>query len=548
MSTTIIDVNIPYASGNVGSTSGSNSANSNGFAWCWFGGDNDRKIFSIRMQTDENYWFVEVSEVDDLQSPASKTVLYSEAINSQLADLYTSYTENIEMCRLSSSAVYMKILTSTIRNGNVKGSRHYIIEIDESNGNSVSVTDLDQQIPDFLMGGAYNYSNSAYQQGYGIHHRFMYQLEENKIITYEPNSDWTWGSGSLVERSWDPVTKSLTNRIVCSNERNPHIRSQADWREVSHSGHGDTWSFVPELDQNNFQVMRPSDADVDGISSYNYWPVMHGYDGGYSGDNGNNSTMRWLSVVTGRDGLLHFGAVQESTSAQNSHNWAAFNAHMAHNEYFITYNPADGTWGLTGRRCDDFSLPDNLDDFGVWLPLNTMSVNDYAAEVDIDTSTFNGVTNSRAFKTWMYVGGRTQQVQGISSGSPQAHVSGDFSAAWQLYRTDSYKTPSESLQSMWLDEEHFIVFSFEYVTSSGMVTNYPDNVLYTIYRYFDENKIEMISHGSVKAQDDTAFQFQQFCGGNIFQRHSAGLLLSDRFADTLVTLSAGQAPSDSDGS
>lgn len=547
MSTTIIDVNIPYASGLVGGISGTQVADSNGHGWCWIGGNNDRKIFSIRMQEDENYWFVEVSEVDDLQSPTEKTVLYSEAINSQLQNLYTTRTSNIEMCRLSSSAVYMKVLTSTVRSANNAGSYHYVIEIDEPNGNTVSVTDLDQQIPNFLMGGAYNYSGNAYQQGFGIHHRFMYQLEENKILTYEPNESGDWGGGSLVERSWDPVTKSLTNRIVCSNYRNPNIRSQATWRTADYSGYGDTWSFVPELDQNNFQVMRPSDVDVDLVSSYNNWPVMHGHASDYYGDSAGYSTMRWLSVVTGRDGLLHFGAAQEGTGQYQNHYWSNFNANMAYNEYFITYNPSDGSWGLTGRRCDDPSLPGGREDFGVWLPLNTMPVSDYAAEVDKDLSTFNGVENSRTFKTWMLVGGREQQVQGISSGSPQIFSSSEFQTIWEAKRTDPYKAPNESLQSMWLDEEHFIVFSWYQVESSGMSTSYSYNLLYTIYRYFDENKIEMISHGSVQ-EYNTPQQYHQFTGGNIFQRYSTSMLLSDKFADNLATLSAGPAPADSDGS
>ena len=293
--------------------------------------------------------------------------------------------------------------------------------------------------------------------------------------------------------------------------------------------------------------MRPSDVDVNLVSSYDGWPVMHGHNSGYSGDNSNNNTMRWLSVTTGRDGLLHFGAAQESTGNQSSHYYSNFQASMSYNEYFITYNPADGSWGLTGRKCDDSTLPDGRDDFGVWLPINTMSVSDYASEADIDVSTFNGVANSRTFKTWMFLGGRTQQVQGIESGSPQSKVTADFRDAWELYRTDGVHTPEESIQSMWLDEEHFIVFSWVSVQANNQATAYLDNLVYTIYRYFDENKIEIISHGSVRSQDDSEGQIQQYVGGNIFRRYSPGMLMSDRYADTLVTLSAGQAPSDSDG-
>lgn len=394
-------------------------------------------------------------------------------------------------------------------------------------------------MPDFLRGGAYSYSQNPYSQGYGIHHRFMSQLDENKFLTYEINSSATWGYGNLVERSWDPETKSLTNRVVCSNYTNPTFRSNLSYRTDAGYGHGDTWSFVPELDQRDFQVMRPTDSDPDHITSYSNWPVMHGDDSNYGGDN-SHTTMRWMQVVTGRDGLLHFVAAQQSTGGI-SHNWSNLDAnYQTYNEYAITYNPADGSWGLTGRYCHDGYLPDSTDKFGIWLPLNTMTTAEYAAEEEIDLSTFNGVANSRVFKTWMVTGGRCQHVQGISTGSPMRYYDEDYEAAWPESRTDSMTDPYQALQSIWLDYDHFITISSESTPSSTV------EILYTIYRYYEENKIEVVSHNSLRSGVGSEHQtpkYIAFTGANIFQRPSANVLLSDKFGDVLVTLTAGQSGS-----
>lgn len=530
---TLIDVNIPYASGSIGAISGGNVATSNGFAWCWFGGDNGRKTFSIRMQTDENYWFVEVAEADDLQAnPMTKTVLYTRAINSQVEGLYTTHTLSIELCRLSSSAVYMKVLTATVSSGN--NSQHYVIEIDESNNNEVSVTDVNDQMPSWLRGGAYSNSGNAYQIGGGLQHRFMHQLSENKIVTYEATVSSTYGYGNLVERSWDPVTKSLTNRIICSNGRSPTIRNNADYRTNPSYGYGDTWSFVPELDQNGFQVMRPSDIDPNGVTSYSGWPVMGGYDADFTIDQNNYPTLAWMNVVTGRDGLIHFNLASEHISNASTHGYQYLNVNMNYGQYVITYNPVDGSWGLTGRKCDDINLPLGRDDFGNWLPLNTMTTSDYATEESIDTSTFNGVTNSRVFKTWMFVGGRGQQVQGISTGSPINNYNTIYAGGADM---------EQSFQTVWLDYDHFITFGFGRVETTGMSTSFLDNVRYAIFRYYDENKIDFVSGGSVSGS------YQMIKASNTFQRPTANTFLSDRFADALVTLSAGPSPTpaDSDG-
>ena len=365
----------------------------------------------------------------------------------------------------------------------------------------------------------------------------MEQLSDNKIITYEPNNSSTYGRGSLVERTWDPETKSLTNRVVCSNSDNPPIRNNVTYRTDPALGYGDTWSFVPELDQRDFQVMRPGDTDPDKIESYSNWPTLQGHQNDFSGDGGGYQTMRWMQVVTGRDGLKHFIAAQQ-TDGQYSHHWNNFDANYgSYNQYAITYNPADGSWGLTGRLCHDSGLPDGTDKYGVWLPLNTMTAEQYCAEEGIDSSTFNGVANSRVFKTWMVTGGMCQHVQGISTGSPMRHYAEDYVAAWPSSRTDGVEYPSQALQSMWLDYDHFITFSAESNVSSTVET------VFTIYRYYEENKIEIVSHSSLRSDTSADPRYQAFTGANIFQRPSANMLLSDKFGDALITLTAGQSGS-----
>jgi hypothetical protein len=536
---TLIDINIPYASGLTNSTSGSATSNKNGFGWCWFGGNNGRKIFSLRIQQDEDYWFVEVSEADDLQAePMTKTVLYTHAINSAVENLHTDRDQVVEMCRLSSSAVYVKIHTGF---GGENCSEHFVIEIDESNGNEVSVTPVTEQMPDWLKGGSYHFtSKAAYSSGQGVHHRFMHQLAENKIITFEASNSSSFGAGSLVERSWDPVTKYLTNRIVSSQYRNPTIRA-ASWR-TTEKGYGDTWSFVPELDKRDFQVMRPSVDSPDNVTNYDDFPVLHGDNTDMVDQNWGSypsvKNVRWFNVVTGRDGLVHIILTTEYTGSQavgssGGQNWSTFNGNLSHSKYVHTYNPADGSWGLTGRSNDDQELPSGNDDFCVFLPLNTMTTSDYATAESIDTNEFNGVTNSRVFKTWMFVGGDSMQVQGVEAGSPQSY--------------ENEHPMDQSLQAIWLDYDHFMVIGWQDISSN--LTSYYKNTVYTIIRYYDENKIEVVSSdNTMSGIANNSERTHTHCGGNIFQRPTANTLLSDRYGAALITISAGSAPADSDGS
>lgn len=534
---TLIDVNIPYAGGNIGSIDGNNVGDSNGFGWCWFGGDNGRKIFSLRMQTDEDYWFVEVSEVDDLQAkPMTKSVLYTKAIPSASADLYTTYTVNLEMCRLSSSAVYLKIPTSGITGGNA--SWHYVIEIDESNGNEVSVTNVNDQIPDFLRGGMHNYSSAAYGSGDRIHTRFMHQLGENKIVTYESHNSWVWGYGSLVERTWDPVTKSLTNRIVVTNHTSPRTRTEADYR-VASNGYGDTWSFVPELDKIAFKYISPTNQHPTRLRTSNnsVFPTLTGrLNSEYQGDT--QFALNWITVTTGRDGLVHFNMGTENTSGYSSvQNWQGLNVDMDAIEYLVTYNPTDGSWGLTGRGVDsnDSALPYGRDDYGVWLPLNVKSAAEYMTEQEMDPSEFDisadGVENSRVCKTWIFIGADQQQVVGVETGSPQDHRD-ELNAAGAR--------PVQAYQAVWLDYDHFIVFSWKDTDATQMHINMKNNQLYAIYRYYDENKIELVSAGKIDDPADTSNTIQHFNASNVFQRPTVNTFLSDKFANSLITLSAGQ--------
>lgn len=528
---TLIDINIPYASGSAGSIDGNNVADSNGFGWCWIGGNNNRKIFSLRMQTDENYWFVEVSEVDDLQvTPMTKSVLYTKAIPSDSEGLFTTRNDTLEMCRLSSSAVYLKVHPHGVFNNAAAASYHYVIEIDEDNGNEVSVTDVNEQIPDWLRGGAYNYSNYPYSTGQGIHHRFMHQLGENKIVTYEANTHGNYGFGSLVERSWDPVTKSLTNRVVVQNHYGPSVRTNANYR-LSSSGYGDLWSFVPELDTNGYDFIAPYDGNTTYLVEGHGAPTFIGSENQiYQGDN--NPTMNWITVTTGRDGLVHLSMGTEYIGGTSTHSWYHLNVNMNWTKYVLTYNPVDGSWGITGRYLsgDDLSLPFGRDDYGIWLPLNVKSAEDYMTETEMDSSQFNGVQNSRVCKTWIYIGADSQQVVGVGTGSPQDHRSA---------LNVSNARPEQAYQAVWLDYDHFIVFGWKTVPSTGMDTSYKYNSVYAIYRYYDENKIDLVSSGNIDSS--TQGSIMQMNASNVFQRPTANTFLSDKFANSLHTLSAGQS-------
>jgi hypothetical protein len=530
---TLIDINVPYSGGTIGSIDDNNVGTSNGFAWCWFGGNNNRKIFSLRMQTDEDYWFVEVSEVDDLQAkPMTKSVLYTRAIPSAGADFYTTYYSTLEMCRLSSSAVYLKLPLNDTGTGN--NSHHYVIEIDEDNGNEVSVTNVNDQMPDWLRGSMANSTSAPYSNGDRIHHRFMHQLGENKIVTYEANTGAQWGYGSLVERSWDPVTKSLTNRVVLQNGQVPNVRTDATYR-LSSNGYGDTWSFVPELDKPGFEYISPTNADptrvkTSGVSS---WPTLTGrYSSNYTGET--RLALAWFTVTTGRDGLIHFNMGTENSNGYNTtQDWININVDMDAIEYVFTYNPTDGSWGVTGRGVDagDSNLSASRDDYGIWLPLNVKSSESYMTEQEMDPSEFDGVDNSRVCKTWIFIGASMQQVVGVETGSPQSHVDA---------LTAVNAIPAQAYQAVWLDYDHFIVFGWKNISQVNSHTNHKNNQLYAIYRYYDENKIDLVSAGQIDDPANTNPTIQQMNASNVFQRPTINTFLSDKFASSLITLSAGQ--------
>lgn len=542
---TFIDINIPYAGGQIttvnnGSWQEGDHIQQRGQSWCYFGGDNGRKFFSLRVQQNEDYWFVEVGETSDLAATDStKTVLYTRAINSASAGFYTATTRTIEMCKLSSSAVYIKIFTGAP--GSESDSYHYVADIDESNGNEVTITDVTDQMPDWLRGGSNVFSTGeTYIMGKAVHHNFMHYLEENKIVTYEANTHSNYGKSNFVERSWDPVTKSLTNRIVCNASYHgiPAYRTEAHYRNDPSYGYGDTWSFVPELDKMHFSAVRPHASNLGQVSNYNGYPVLAGRDNTEESDNSDRS--HWINVSVGRDGLIHF-SMATNTRATNAGvmywNYFYLNTTPSNQQYTITYNPADGSWGTTGRATTDGSLQEGKDHYSVWLPLNVMSYADYDADTpDNDLSGMNVTQNSRVCKTWMFIGAASVQVQGVERGSEQNLLS----AINNDLPNSSAGTTSRALQAFWLDYDHFIVFSVRETNINNGQQNYNDNIFYTIYRYYDENKIEHVSSGycSDGRPGDSSNTFARV-SPNMFMRISPTTFVSDKFTK-LVSLSAGQ--------
>lgn len=540
---TLIDINIPYAGGNAHTTYGGDSSSqknhikAQGIGWCFFGGDNQRKIFSLRVQSDENYWFVEVSETDDLTSQeASKTVLYTKAIPSGPAGLRTNISNPIEMCKLSSSAVYIKIFTGSV--GQQNDSEHYVAEIDESNGNEVTITNVTDQMPTWLRGGTRSPSGDTHMWGIAVHTHFMHYLEENKIVTYEASTWNLYGNSNFVERSWDPATKSLTNRIVCSAGTRDYSSRSASYQTEDY-GYGVTWSFVPEMNKNGFTTVRPHADNVANLSNHSGYPVLSGRNADEEADGVNRS--HWINVAVGRDGLIHFSMATNIRGATSSTDWwnhYYLDTNPGNQLYVITYNPADGSWGTTGRIATDTSLLTGRDNFSVWLPLNVMSYADYDADTpDNDLSGLNVTQNSRVCKTWINIGAAGVQVQGVERGSEQDH----YQIISDTLPGTTLQADARALQAYWLDYDHFIVFSLRKAATWGGQDYFPNNVMYTIYRYYDENKIDHVSSGICGADSAGGPPTHTYVQPvpNVFQRISPTTFVSDKFTK-LVSLSAGQ--------
>ena len=497
---TTIDITIPYNGGSIGSVSESNLGQGNGNHFTWIGGNNGRKFVSVRLQNNPNFMIVNVFEVDDLRSASQQiTTLYSEAIPENPAS--NAYSRHLRLCRINSNTVFVKSY------GPVAGgaSELYVIEVDETD-NSVTlhnVTNTETTSPagysNFYNGGVYDYTGeAAHYSGRGVHQLFMQQINENKIVSYE-SLRHPWAQYNFVQRTWDPVAKTMSLQMITPSEHNSNLLGLQDPTPFGNGTVNTTYQVVYDPNSSSPSALNISHPTLHGKPQGS---IPSGYE--------NNGYCSWLNCVEGRDGKLHFSLGRETTNSS----WQARFTTLSEQRYVITYDPSDDSWTTTSRFDSNYDLSNARNHMGIWLPLNTVKSKDHhPAGSNYDDKQCHA-------KSWIAIGAKSAKVVGYEGGS-------------ECVISNSNNSYDDAFQAMWLDEDHFIVFWA--IATDGNLVRKSNNVKYTVVRYYDEHFMESVSEGIINADS-----YLSYMGQSMFRKVDDYTLISDAFS-RVVTFWAPEA-------
>ena len=489
---TTIDISIPYNGGTIGSVAENDLGQGNGNHFTWIGGNNGRKFVSVRIQSNPNFMIVNVLEVDDLRSASQQiTTLYSEAIPENPAS--SAYNRHLRLCRISSNAVFVKIYGQV----GVGGSKHYVIEVDETD-NSVTLHDVTETATTspagyqhYLNGGLYDYTgDAAHRTGRGVHQLFMQQINDNKIVTYEATNH-SWSKYNFVQRTWDPVTKTMSLQLITPSDYDSHLLNVLDPTPFGNGTNNVSYNIVNDPNSNS-----PQSIDIGN-------PILHGQQTGYVSTNWENQGyVSWLNCVEGRDGKLHFSLGRGTSNTS----WTSRFTSVNDQRYVITYDPSDDSWTTTSRyQQSNYNLNNGRNEMGIWLPLNTVKSKDHhpAGSSNYDDKQCHA-------KSWITIGAKSAKVLGYEEGS-------------EIIISNSNNSHDEAFQAMWLDEDHFIVF-YAYAVDDNVVRK-TNNVKYTVVRYYDEHFMESVSEGTINADS-----YLSYMGQSMFRKVDDYTLVSDCFS------------------
>ena len=488
---TTIDITIPYNSGTIGSVSESNLGQGNGNHFTWIGGNNGRKFVSVRLQNNPNFMIVNVFEVDDLRSASQQiTTLYSEAIPENPAS--NAYNRHLRLCRINSNTVFVKSYGAVARGS----SKLYVIEVDETD-NSVTLHDVTNSntspagYTQYYNGGVYDYTGEqAHYTGRGVHQLFMQQINENKIVTYE-SLNHSWAKYNFVQRTWDPVAKTMSLQMITPSEHASTLLGLQDPTPFGNGTENTTYQIVYDPNSGSPSTMNVSH------------PTLHGAQNGTMPLNWESSGhTAWLNCVEGRDGKLHFSLGRESANSS----WSQRFTRLDEQRYVITYDPSDDSWTTTSRfQASNYDLNNGRNQMGIWLPLNTVKSKDHhpAGSDNYDDKQCHA-------KSWIAIGAKSAKVLGYEEGS-------------ECVISNSNNSHDDAFQAMWLDEDHFIVF-YAYATDGNLVRK-TNNVKYTVVRYYDEHFMESVSEGIINADS-----YLSYMGQSMFRKVDDYTLVSDCFS------------------
>lgn len=526
----LLDIDIPFNGGNAQNISESYLWNSQGSAFVWVGGNNNNKFISIRFQSGPDFYHTHVFEVDDIKS---STPTFSDlgGLTRPTSDISNSNhrSHNVRMRRLNSTTAYMKIFTG------YRSSTHFIVEMDESD-NSVSVTNIDDQVGEALTkGGCFGYgSYDGNLRGRGLYQQFMYSVKENCIVMYSSyDSEYVTtptSNGSRQYRSgfsqidWDPVNKTVTVTDILTGTG-----------LSSHTNFG----RLPQFKGDHY-VIDAYDANNVSVRTSPYAPVISGFTAQVGIQGGSNYDMPanwesqgnngWFNVTHSRDGdSIHFALMGQHAS--NTSSWAhdANSNSSVYQYYVITYKKSTNTWHTTSRRSNTSSNITSNEQF-CWLPLNTVS-----SKSMIDDSRF--YDDQQHCKTWISVGAYEIIVNGAEGGGKLGINPSNFSGP-NINDEISLGGVSESIQTMWLNDDHFMVIWAEDL-HSNMIQLHSDShqIGYSIVKYIDENQVEVVSADYITSSDLNSSSIPYFEPSTLFVKMDDFTLFSDKFARP-VTISA----------
>ena len=486
-----ISASVPFSGGTIQDSSMNTNSMYKSYAYTWLGGSNDKLCISVRLQKDPSFAIIDTYEVGDFRTEATSGVNVDTLLKSKIydfagADSFTAASatggygldeRNIRMCRINSTTALLKIPYDEAY------SDYIVLEVDQSTG----------EVTPYVFNG----SSAAVGTSYGIYsyrgsnsntpnvgaQLMMQPVEDNVIVTYEQ-----YNRTSLCQKVWDPSAKTLTSTIVAANNR--------------------TYADI-----DNFKTPYPIQKGEGGEeTSTQYYQI---------GDT-NQNRPRYISTVEGRDGKWYF---RENESNGNSYDNMQYPRDVAF-VYIPTSMGGDlatsgvsQSWGFVsgfGNRdtastgASEWSNTDKqygsltnyMGTTGVFLPLNVVPATNAGKPTTFPTF---------YMKSWIEVGFNRCKV--ITNGVQGLEV---------LYDPSDSSTGSnaKTRQAMWLNSNHFFVYSAAtggstYWTAAG--ANYHK---ITVVQYVDEQYMIRELYSDMGSQNYGSFsgmanQFQQLDEGTI---------------------------------
>tara|TARA_B100001248_G_scaffold258181_1_gene241887 strand:- start:612 stop:2138 length:1527 start_codon:yes stop_codon:yes gene_type:complete len=496
-----ISASVPFGGGTIQSTPGNQNYMNNAYAYTWLGGSNDKLCISVRLQKDPSYAIIDTYEVGDFRTESINGVSVDTLLKSKLhpftgADSFTASSATgsygldqriIRMCRINSTTALLKIPYDEDH------SDYIVLEVDQSTGEATPYVFNGSSAAQGTSAGFYSYYGSNSNDATVGAQMLMQPVEDNVIVTYEQDSSTT----HLCQKVWDPSAKTLTSTKVAANYR--------------------TYADI-----DNFKTQYPIQRGEGGEETNSrYYEI---------GDT-NQSQPRYISTVEGRDGKWYFRQCTQGGSSRS---------------YDNTYYPADtafvyiptsmggdlatsGTsqsWGFaSGFGNRDFantgasqwsnnekqygSLTDSMGRTGVFLPLNVVPATNASKPTTFPTF---------YMKSWIEVGFNRCKV--ITNGVQGTEV---------LYHPSDSSTGSNARtrQAMWLNSNHFFVYSAPTGSNSNWQSSGINYQRVTVVQYVDETY--MIRELNT---DMGSSNYAHFTGmANQFQQLDEGTIITSAFKE-----------------